>query len=164
MTSVSPLDRPGIRLGLVASNVAIVASVVYIAVEFGRGWSWGLFLWGAMFGPFAVLWARWSALVLAGRILAASGADREVYEQGKAELWKRHSLTYVGIVVFGFAAGVLSAALEHPGPDIAMTVIWFLAGVAPPLVFYPALRRRALREATRQPKHETEPPLQGRSL
>lgn len=164
MTPVNPLGRPGIRLALVASDVVIAASVVYIAVKFGKGWSWGLFLWGAAFGPFAVLWARWSALVLAGRIVAASGAGREVYERRKAEMWKRYSMTYVGIVVFGLAAGVLSAALEHPGPDIGMTVIWFLAGVVPLLVVYPVLRRKVLREATGQPKDETEPPLQGRTL
>jgi len=164
MTPVNPLGRPGIRLALVASDVAIAASVVFLAVMFGQGWSWGRFVWGAAFGPFAVLWARWSALVLAGRIVAASATGRGIYERRKAEMWQRYRLTYIGIVLFGLEAGVLSAALENPGPDIALTVIWFLAGVVPLLVVYPVLRRKALREATGQPKDETEPPLQGRTL
>jgi hypothetical protein len=161
MTPVNPLDQLGIRRALVASEVVLAASVLYLAVKFGKGWSWGLFLWGAAFGPFAVLWARWSALVGAGRIVAASRTGREIYERRKAEMWQRYRLTYIGIVLFGLEAGVLSAALEHPGPDIALTVIWLLAGVVPPLVAYPVLRRKALRDAAAQPKDETEPPVQG---
>lgn len=151
MTAVSPLDRPGTRRAMFMSEATVAAVVVFLAVRFGTGWSWGLFIWGAAFGSIAVLWARWSSLIVMNRIVSVGGIDRALYERRKVEMWHRYRWTYISIMVFGFEAGVLSAALEHPGPDIAFMVLWFVAGVLPTFIAYPFLLRKARRDAAALP-------------
>jgi hypothetical protein len=125
------------------SGFVIVGCATTSAVVLHRTWSWPLFVWGAVFGVLASAWAFFSTKTFARALLKRAPAEqRPPLEARSRGLWQKYRPTYAGIVLMGIGVGIFSAGLHNPAPDVALTAIWILAGLLPPLVAFPILLRR----------------------
>jgi uncharacterized membrane protein YfcA len=108
----------------------------------GNDWSWPLFVWGALIGPFQVVLAN----VLTERLAIASIRPQE-FETGtivaeRRARWRRQRVNYVAAMVVGLAIGVLSARLPSAWPDSLYTAWATIFGLVLPWAAYPQIKRR----------------------
>jgi cyanate permease len=126
----------------IASGVVIAGSAAVVVVSVDRGWSWPLFVWGAAIGLVASAWAFFSTKAFGRTLMKRDPSAREAIEQRQRALWPKYRATYTGMVFVGVGVGILAAGLLAPAIDLGVTVAWVLFGLLPPLIAFPALRRR----------------------
>jgi hypothetical protein len=125
---------PRARWLVYASLVPILGSCAELAVIFGTGWSWGLFLWGVAAGLFIV--------VCSEAIRKISMLTPEQRANAASRVRAQRLLVVPNSVGFGLACGVLAGGLQTPWPDILVSAAVVCLVFLLPLASLPLLRRR----------------------
>jgi hypothetical protein len=134
---LDPLSPHG-RLLLYACTAVIIVSCTVLAVVEGSGWSWPLFLWGFALGPLAIV-ANHVTMRLTVRYLWLSPEETERAHERQRQ---RRATTYPLILGTSLGVGIAAGGLQVAWVDLLFTAYSVIA-VGLPLVFLPALRRRA---------------------
>jgi MFS family permease len=127
------IDPHGWLLHL-SSGLVIIGSTIAIALTLHHGWSWPLFVGGAVFGPIASAYAFLSSKAFARRLGRRNPGDRQGVETRSGMLWSRYRATYAGLVLLGIGVGILASGVHRPAVDVGLFSIWLLVGVLLPLV------------------------------
>ena len=130
-----------IKLLLWLSTFVILLAAVGFVLTVGDGWSWPLFLWGALSGPAGVLVAQ-STVVIAKRYLRPTPGEIERSEAVRREVVRPARMT---TYLMGLPFGAIAASTGSAAPDVLATVGLVVMGVLP-LAMLPSLKRRAARE------------------
>ena len=125
------------RAALFLATAVVIGACIVLAVVAGSGWSWPLFIWGAILGPLAMIANRFILRVSARYLDAPPDKVEEVNRRNR----ERSRTTYPIVFGMSIAFGIAAAGLESVWVDVLFTVIT-LVSVGLPLLMLPLLKRR----------------------
>ena len=115
----------------VAGGAVNLAAVVYLALAFGTGWTWGLLWWGLLNG----------ALPVAALKVAFARFGRRTHVSSR---WHRRRVLYSCMWLWaGLVSGVLAAAFDVLWIDLGVTAYEVLCGAAVAVLI--PIKRRSMR-------------------
>jgi hypothetical protein len=104
----------------------------------GDGWSWPLFVWGALLGPLSVLGAV-ATSVVATWYLRPTPAELERRDAARRDLIRP---ARVSGTLMGLPFGAIAASTGSAAPDVLLSVGLVVTTLLP-LAILPALKRRS---------------------
>ncbi len=133
-----PISPARIKILVWVSTFLLLFASTGFVLTVGDGWSWPLFLWGALLGPVGVLIAH-STTIVAKSYLRPK--QEEIPSTGAP---RRDAIppARLATALMGLPIGAIAASSGSAAPDILMTV-GLVAMTALPMAMLPAMKRKA---------------------